>query len=657
MNLPDFLKFNRQSFSTKIFYLFTACFFIAFISFSLTFIYYQSNTLKSNLIQQGKLLTGLLARSARLGVFAENKELLKGPVESICHHKEIILVQIFTDSGTQLTSAVKQIGTESGCNLNKNGAMDREALETVKNSRSLHYSENKGNITFWAPVFSGWSQGDEYMLDANRPDKDNIIGYVKIVFTTDIFNEEIKHILKTSIVLPVFLLIPMWIIVFFFLKRITKPLNVLTEGVTAVGTGSSVNKVSVETGDEIGKLADAFNNMVTSLETKETEKKQVEEQLRQSQKIEAVGTLARGVAHDFNNILSIIIGYGGLIRKKVTFKNNEKKYINNLISTAEKASSITQSLLTFSRQEAFTLKPVKINEIIINMENILKRFLNDNIELKIDLSKENSTVLSDPGLIEQVLINLITNAKHAMPDGGSLTINTAFVTAGNDFHVTTGKVEAGNYALITVKDTGTGMNSRTKENIFDPFFTTKDVGKGTGLGLTMVYAIIQQHKGYIDVTTSPGNGTSFGIYLRLTDLPASPTEGHKLTEPVTGTETILIAEDNDELRILTTDMLKEYGYRIITAPDGEEAIKKFKEHQDRIDLLLLDVVMPIKNGKEVFDAARELRPDIKALFISAYTAEVRKMHESQFSDSQTGFMQKPFLPENLLRKVREILDN
>jgi len=291
------------------------------------------------------------------------------------------------------------------------------------------------------------------------------------------------------------------------------------------------------------------------------------------------------------------------------------------------------------------------------MRNILKRFLSCNIEFNIDLSKEELTVLSDPGLLEQVLINLITNAKQAIPDRGTVTISTASLTAEKEINATSGKIEPGSYALLTVKDTGVGMDSATIEKIFDTFFTTKEVGRGTGLGLSVVYAIIKQHKGHIDIITNPGSGTSFRIYLKSIDLPVSSTDDYDLTKSVTGTETILIAEDNEELRILTTDILKEYGYKIITASDGEDAITEFTGNQDKIDLLLLDVVMPKKNGKEVLDAARKLRPDIKAVFISAHTANVIKMDVSPLSDNGTDFLQKPFLPENLLAKVRNQLDN
>jgi PAS domain S-box-containing protein len=385
-----------------------------------------------------------------------------------------------------------------------------------------------------------------------------------------------------------------------------------------------------------------------------TERKKLEEQLLQAQKMEAIGQLAGGIAHDFNNILTAIIGYGNLSKMEMSKDDPLRTYVTHILNSAERAANLTQSLLAFSRRQIINPKPVNLNEIIKVLEKLLSRLIGEDIELSTILSDKDLTVMADSTQIEQVLMNLATNARDAMPDGGSLTISTELVELDNEFIKAHGYGRSGFYALISVSDTGEGIDERTKDRIFEPFFTTKEVGKGTGLGLAMVYGIIKQHEGCINVYSGPDKGTTFKIYLPLIKLSVEEVRLADIPIIKGGTETILIAEDDAQVRGLIKEVLEGYGYRVMEAVDGDDAIKIFNENKDKIQLLFLDVVMPKKNGKEVYDEIKKIRPDIKAIFTSGYTTDI--IHKKGIIEEGSNFILKPMLPDELLRKVRDVLD-
>jgi len=384
-----------------------------------------------------------------------------------------------------------------------------------------------------------------------------------------------------------------------------------------------------------------------------TDRKHLESQLLQAQKMEAIGTLAGGIAHDFNNILSALIGYGNLLNMKMDNDDPLKIYVGHILAASEKAVNLTHSLLTFSRKQAIKLQPQKMGAMIRAIEKILLRLLTEDIELNVITSDTDTTVLADITQIDQVLLNLATNARDAMPLGGTLRIETGEVEINQEFTKSYGYGEPGRYALISISDTGTGMDEKTRQKIFEPFFTTKEVGKGTGLGLSIVYGIVKQHNGYINVASETGKGTTFQIYLPVVK---TATEERKLTSITAegGTETILIAEDNHDLRKLLVEVLNEKGYTTFPATDGEMALALFMEHKNAIDLLILDVVMPKMNGKEVFDEVRKGRSDVKVLFTSGYTGDI--VLDKGVYDGAVDFIQKPVSPNELLGKIREVLD-
>ena len=414
------------------------------------------------------------------------------------------------------------------------------------------------------------------------------------------------------------------------------------------------NPVYIET--KSYPVKDASGKVTTVIETLNdvTAKRKLEEQLSQSQKMEAVGELAGGIAHDFNNMLTAIIGYANLLSMKIETNSPLKFFVDPIISSAEKAANVTRQLLAFSRKQIISPQETNLNELIIDIEKLLCRIIGEDIEFKTMLVCKDLFVMADPGQIEQVLMNLCTNAKDAMLNGGLLSISTEVVQLDEEYRMTHDLEKPGMYACIAVTDSGIGMDEKTRKRIFEPFFTTKELGKGTGLGLSIVYGIIKQHNGNIIVYSEPGKGTTFKIYLPLIELPVSEERTLEVIMPKEGTETILITEDNEEVRTLMRHVLEEFGYKVIEAEDGEEAVNKFKENKDRIDLVMLDVIMPKKNGKEAGDEIKKIKPDTRILFTSGYTADI--VHQRGILEEGMDFISKPVTPHNLLIKIRGILD-
>jgi two-component system, cell cycle sensor histidine kinase and response regulator CckA len=394
---------------------------------------------------------------------------------------------------------------------------------------------------------------------------------------------------------------------------------------------------------------------VTERRHAEEEKERLQAQLLQAQKMESIGTLAGGIAHDFNNILTAIVGYGYLVHRKLDSGDPLRQNIESILSSADRAADLTRSLLAFSRKQPSIKKQVDLNDIVKKSESFLKRIISEDIEFIANLSSASVPVFADRNQVEQVLMNLSTNARDAMPKGGVLTITIDSVLLDDESSKQQGIEKPGFYGMITVSDTGIGMSEEIQKRMFEPFYTTKEVGKGTGLGLSIIYGIVKQHDGFITVDSKPGKGTNFKVYLPITDQVVN--EGITTENPevsTRGTETILLAEDEDTLRDLLRSVLAESGYEVIVAVDGEDAVGKFAENKNRIHLFLSDIVMPKKSGKEAYDEIIQLKPDIKALFLSGYSPEVI-LNKAPFR-SESSIIYKPIYPIELLKKVRRVLD-
>jgi PAS domain S-box-containing protein len=393
---------------------------------------------------------------------------------------------------------------------------------------------------------------------------------------------------------------------------------------------------------------------ITERKRTEMEKGHLEAQLHQAQKMEAIGQLAGGIAHDFNNILTAVIGYGNLIQAKMTQDDPLRPYAEQILASAGKAVNLTQSLLAFGRKQIIELRPCKVSTLIKNVEKLLTRLLTEDIELLTIIDPSDPTIMADPTQIDQILINLATNARDAMPHGGHLKIEVNLSKINGAFVGAYGYGEIGKYALISVSDTGMGMDETTKEKIFEPFFTTKEVGKGTGLGLSIVYGVVKQHNGYINVVSKPGHGTTFNIYLPIVKMKEEEKKANTIAAQG-GSETILIGEDNSSVRELAKEVLEQFGYTVIEARDGEDAISKFEQSAKNIDLVILDVVMPKKNGREVYEAIKMINPEIKVFFMSGYAADI--LSDKGMYEKKLEYVAKPVSPQELLNKVRTVLDS
>lgn len=386
----------------------------------------------------------------------------------------------------------------------------------------------------------------------------------------------------------------------------------------------------------------------------EQDKAQLEEQLLQAQKLESVGRLAGGVAHDFNNLLGVIIGYTEMALEDLKPNNPIYDSMKQINSAGLRAKELTRQLLAFGRKQVLQVQTININDVITGFDKMLRRLIGEDIDVETNLKPDTGLVNADKAMMEQILLNLAVNSKDAMPDGGSLSIETDVVELDSDYAKTRPGVEPGPYVMLAVSDSGQGMDKEAQQRLFEPFFTTKPQGKGTGLGLSTVYGIVKQHGGNIWVYSELGQGTTFKIYLPLANAPMTPKEKPKIEAiAVAVTETVLVVEDDETLRAMITAVLINVGYQLLIAQSPEEAQRLSLEHSGQIDLLLTDVVMPQMNGKALHDTLAADRPDMKVLFMSGYTENVIA-HRGVLEEG-VNFIQKPFTLTDLKAKIREVL--
>ncbi len=385
-----------------------------------------------------------------------------------------------------------------------------------------------------------------------------------------------------------------------------------------------------------------------------SERVKLEEQLRHSQKMEIVGNLAGGVAHDFNNLLTVINGYTQLLTMGIDKNDPIYSQLEEISNAGKRAENLTRQLLIFSRKEIPQQALLKMSKIVVGIEKMLNRLIGDDIELISDVVDNFDSFYADQGQIEQILMNLIVNARDAMPEGGRILLKSRNVEIKTPILWEDDKLDSGWYLMVAVSDSGFGMTSETIARIFEPFYTTKEVGKGTGLGLSTVYGIVKQWKGFIDVTSEPGKGTTFKIYFPLVkEAHTEVEEVKKVSNFLFGHETILVAEDDDSVRNLVCRVLKMHGYSILEAPHGGSALLKCEQYNDDIHIILCDIVMPEMNGIQLVKRLQTLHPEMKVIFMSGYINNTEMI--SQIEKKNVAFLQKPFSPDALLKKIREVL--
>lgn len=389
--------------------------------------------------------------------------------------------------------------------------------------------------------------------------------------------------------------------------------------------------------------------------TERVQRSRLEEQLQQAQKMEAIGRMAGGIAHDFNNLLTVITGYSQLGLERLSADHPIRGYLDQIKAAGDRAASLTRQLLAFSRKQVLEPQVLDLNEVIDGIDKMVQRLIGEDIEVVTLGSPDLAKVKADPGQIEQVIMNLVVNARDAMPQGGRLTFETANVDVESDRHDQHRLMPPGQYVMLAVSDTGVGMSPEVQSRIFEPFFTTKEHGKGTGLGLSTVYGIIKQSGGFIWVYSEPGMGTAFKIYLPSTDIPGKEARNaNEVSHAAKGTETILVVEDNESVRRFVHGVLESKGYTLLQASGSVEAAKLIEGYSGRIHLMLTDVVMPRMSGTELAARLAQHFPEAKVLYMSGYTDNA--IVQCGALEAGTHFLQKPFTPEALARKIRKVLD-
>jgi PAS domain S-box-containing protein len=427
-----------------------------------------------------------------------------------------------------------------------------------------------------------------------------------------------------------------------------------------VWTGHFINRKKdgslYEEDATISPVRDSSGNIVSFVGVMRdvTQLLSLEKQVRTAQKMEAVGTLAGGIAHDFNNALTGIVGFGELLRMRLAGDGQALHDLDEILRCAERAATLTRHLLTFARRQVIEPVNMNLSALVADLMKLIGKVVGEHIEVKTSLNKNVPTIFADRGQIEQVVMNLCLNARDAMPEGGRLVVETEDVYLEEEYVRQNPYMKTGRYAMLTVSDMGVGMDEKTRERVFEPFFTTKGPDKGTGLGLAMVYGIVKQHGGFIHLYSEPGKGTAFKVYFPAVEAQTDAVPAKRGEEILRGgKETILLAEDEEAIRALAERVLTGFGYTVLVARNGEEAIEIFRQHKE-IDLAVLDVVMPRKGGKEAFDEMHKANPNLKVIFMSGYSADA--IHDSFVLTPGMPFLQKPFGPTVLARKVRETLD-
>lgn len=544
----------------------------------------------------------------------------------------------------------------------------------------------------------------------DRADSGTVIGLARpiagtpwsvlIEFPNDVVQKPVNSFLKRILLIGSIVFVLGVAGAFVLSRNITKPLHELTETATEISRGNDTRKVKVRQRDELGQLANAFNAMVVKvrdsqqeLERKVQERtllleeanrrleslsqsnvlkrtvaekektdalealRSTERQLIQSQKLEAVGRLAGGISHDFNNLLTVILGHSDLTLRQMSGDHPLRRNLEQIVQASERAASLTKQLLAFSRKQVMQPKVFDVNAVVTDLEKMLRRMIGEDIELRVTLDPELGNIKADPVQLEQVLMNLVVNARDAMPKGGKLSIETTNVYLDESYTEDHMSVSPGHYVMLAISDTGCGMNAEVRQHIFEPFFTTKEMGKGTGLGLSMVYGIVKQSGGNIWVYSEENQGTTFKIYFPRVTQEAEQYKRAPATHDVPrGSETILLVEDAEWVRILARQILEGSGYKVLEANGPEAAIRLIDSNHNgsKIDLLLTDVVMPGMSGNEMSKHLLGTHPDLPVLFMSGYTDDAIVQHG--VLEPGINFIQKPFSPDALALKVREVLD-
>ena len=539
---------------------------------------------------------------------------------------------------------------------------------TLQIFQNMEEVRKEGNATYFSYTLSSGTK----VLNLSRPItfKYKELGTVHIGLSLDFINHLIYQASTFILILSLFIILLGIAVAILLGINFSRPISKLVDATQEIGKGNLHHRIEMKRKDEFGDLASAFNYMADELDKKETanaqlfserirvekEARKLEGQLRQSQKMEAVGQLAGGIAHDFNNSLTLIKVCSQLALQELKEADPIREKIQQIDEATTRSGDLARQLLTFSRRHIEEAKVLDLNNIMVNLNKMLRRSIGESVELINKIGEGLWKLKGDPGQIEQVIVNLVVNARDAMPNGGKVVLETANIELDQEYARAHVHVAPGPYVMLSVTDTGKGMKPEIKEHIFEPFFTTKEEGKGTGLGLFMVYGIVQKHGGHIVVDSEPEMGTTFKIYFPPADeiMEAAKEEFSGIRLPQGG-ETVLVAEDDKDLRSIMVQALKRQGYKTLEAANGEDGLLIFDKHRLEIDLIVTDIVMPTMNGLELTDLLLPLCPRIKVLYMSGHLDN--PILQERNLDPETNFISKPFSLEDLTERVRKVLDN
>lgn len=654
--LSEIYSQMRQSLCKKVLTTFISIFAIFFIGLFVFYSYQQIHHIKKSFIREGKILASVLSINSRIGVLAKDEKLLRQEAQGFLCQPYVMAISFFDNNNSQLMH-IKRKGNKVSAVANILDIKKRYS----QNQPPPYIYETKDTIEIWNPVYVsvGFRSAEELVLGV-MPTKKKLIGWSVI----NLDKSEILRKEKICLLFFLFVFFTCITLAYFFMHRAAfrtvGSIDMLCEYVNkfkSIEDIDSLKEIPLEGEDEAGKVASVINEMIKVLKKKHEEKKRLENQLLNAQKLEAIGALAGGIAHDFNNVLASVMGSGDIVKYRIaTGQNIDSHFVETIITCCKRAREMIAEMLKYARGKGMDRYPLKLNDQIVMLKKMTSGFLSDDIEVKLELSNEDPVVVSNSTQLHQVLLNMITNAQDAMPKGGILRIATAIEEVSSDKAKSKGEwVNPGKYGVIYIEDTGVGMDQETLNNIFKPFFTTKGPEKGTGLGLYNCFKIIKDHGGFIDVESAKGKGTLFKIYIPLSDIKDAVVEKEEdsLLDIPKGAGTILVADDDPFVREVIKAILTEFGYEVILAANGLDAVNKFRDNINRIDLVLMDIVMPYKHGRAAQNEIKKIKPEVKILFMSGYPDYV--LAEKGISTDDIDYIQKPVRAATLIKKIQQVL--
>jgi len=652
-----FPRLFREKFTAQVFLAFTLFICALSLAFILVFLHYQNKSLVAGLEKSGRLMTEILAYESRIGIFSENKTLLEKPVDGILRNPTVLGVSAYNLNGALIFRKMQQ-------DLPKQILSDYTHMPAVSDlyisqatAKDIRFAHLQQVMAVWAPVMSGTGieLDTTLAMEAASPTNTNYpLGYVRIVLDKGHLNTQLTVLLRNTVLMGgVFLLVGA-LFTLLLASQISRPLKLLTTGVKRYGEEGVCENLPIEKKNEIGNLARSFQKMVDALAKREAEKKKIEQQLWQSQKLEAIGTLAGGIAHDFNNILGIISGYTELALMELPADSRVQNSLSEVFKASGRARDLVHQILTFSRQGEKERRPLQIGSIVKEVLKMLRATMPASVDIKSHIEKNIPAVIADPVQIHQVLMNLCTNAGHAMREqGGLLEVSLT----QQEIDLQTAKIlsvsNPGRYQKLTIRDTGHGMSQDVIDRIFDPFYTTKGHGQGTGLGLSVVHGVVKNHQGAIKVTSDPGKGTEFEIYFPSKESAKDIAKPALLPLP-TGPERILLIDDELTLLSMASDMLESLGYTVSSRSSSVEALAAFRDHPDAFDLVITDMTMPKMTGAELARQILKLRPNMPIILCTGFSETIQE--EAAKSIGIREFVMKPILRRTIAQIIRRVMD-